>query len=170
MASSQLGSRFSFFRFPSYRILPVVKYLLAVVGIPPALLQTIGAQIGDRIFAVSTGFSVGALGPLTPRRIARRDVRPTENQDTSHACPWLRMRVLRRDRYRCRACDKKGDEITLRVCPIRPLGSHVEASVTLCASCQSLLEILRLNERLNAVFVFRRGKKTKYYAAFGGSS
>jgi hypothetical protein len=36
--------------------------------------------------------------------------------------------------------------------------------VTLCASCQSLLETLKLNERLNAIFIFRRGKKTKYYA------
>jgi hypothetical protein len=164
LPSSQLRSCFSLFRVPSYHILPVVKCLLAMVGIPPALPLKIWAQLADRIFAVNTGFSVGTLGPLTPTRIAGRDFRPTENQNTRHDCPWLRMRVLRRDHYRCRACEKKGDEITLRVYPIRPLGSHVETMVTLCASCQSLLETLRLNERLNGIFIFCRGKKTKYYA------
>jgi hypothetical protein len=36
--------------------------------------------------------------------------------------------------------------------------------VTLCAGCQRLLENLRLSARLNAVFVFRRGRNTRFYA------
>jgi hypothetical protein len=164
LASSQLGSRSSFFRFPSDHILPVVKYLLAMVGIPPELPKIIAAEISGRIFAVSTSFSVGTLGPLASTRIAGRSFCPTESQNAHRDFPWLRMQVLRRDHYRCRACDKKGDEITLHVYPIRPLGSQVETMVTLCASCQSLMETLKLNDRLNAVFIFRRGRKTNYYA------
>lgn len=164
MASSQLGSCFSAFRFPSYRILPVVKCLLTMVGIPPALPQILGAQKANGKFAVGTVFSVGALGPLTPESIPEMNFSPAENRNARHDCHWLRMRVLRRDRYRCRACDRKGDEITLCVYPIRPLRSHVETMVTLCAGCQSLLENLRLDGRLNAVFVSRRGKSTRFYA------
>jgi hypothetical protein len=104
------------------------------------------------------------LGPLASTRIAGGNLRLAEGQNARRNFPWLRMHVLRRDHYRCRACDKKGDEITLHVYPIRPLGSQVETMVTLCASCQSLMETLKLNDRLNAVFIFRRGRKTKYYA------
>lgn len=102
-------------RFSLSHALSIVKCLLAIVGIPLDLPQIIGAQIADRIIAVRAGFSVRTLGPLTPTRIAGRNFRPTENQNTRHECPWLRMRVLHRDHYRCRACDKKGDEITLRI-------------------------------------------------------
>jgi hypothetical protein len=153
LASSQLGSRFSSFSFPSYRILPVMKCLLVMAGLPPALPRIVGAQIVVRI-----------LRPLAPTLFSGTSFSPQENRNARHDFHWLRMRALRRDRYRCRACDKKGDEITLCVYPIRSLRSHAETMVTLCAGCQSLLENLRLNGRLNAVFVFRRGRNTRFYA------
>jgi hypothetical protein len=152
LASSQLGSRFSSFSFPSCRILPVMKCLLVMAGIPPAL-RIIGAQIVVRM-----------LRPLAPTLFPGATFSPQENHNARHDFHWLRMRVLRRDRYRCRACDRKGDEITLCVYPIRSLRSHSETMVTLCAGCQRLLENLRLNARLNAVFVFRRGRNTRFYA------
>jgi hypothetical protein len=52
--------------------------------------------------------------------------------------PRLRMRVLRRDRSRCRGCDKKGDEVTLCIHLIRPDASGMDAMVTLCRKCSDL--------------------------------
>jgi hypothetical protein len=130
-----------------------MKCLLVMAGIPPALPRIIGAQIVVRI-----------LRPLAPTLFPGMSFSPAENRHARHDFHWLRMRVLRRDRYRCRACDRQGDEITLCVYPIRSLRSHAETMVTLCAGCQRLLENLRLNGRLNAVFVFRRGRNTRFYA------
>ena len=39
-------------------------------------------------------------------------------------------------------------------------------SGALCTSCQRLVERLRQDDRITGVFIFSRGKKTKYYAAF----
>lgn len=49
--------------------------------------------------------------------------------------PWLRMYVLRRDRYRCLACYREGDEITLHVDAIRSLTLNIEGLITLCEPC-----------------------------------
>ena len=47
----------------------------------------------------------------------------------------VRMKVLRRDGYRCRGCARPGDEITLQVCLVR-LHSERLWALTLCPSCQ----------------------------------
>jgi hypothetical protein len=59
---------------------------------------------------------------------------------------WLRMRfrVLHRDRYRCRGCDKKAEEVTLKIHHIRPGSSQVEDVLTLCLSCRALARNLEL--------------------------
>lgn len=49
------------------------------------------------------------------------------------------MSVVRRDRYRCRGCDKTGDEITLRVFPIRGDLSLAKEMITLCTRCHGLV-------------------------------
>jgi hypothetical protein len=53
---------------------------------------------------------------------------------------WLRVRtrVLRRDRYRCRGCDRKEGEVTIKIYPINPDASQVKDLVTLCISCRIL--------------------------------
>ena len=55
-------------------------------------------------------------------------------------CKWsrLRMRALSRDRSRCRGCDTKGDEVTLRIHPIRPDASNLSGLVALCVKCDEL--------------------------------
>jgi 5-methylcytosine-specific restriction endonuclease McrA len=52
----------------------------------------------------------------------------------------LRLEVLRRDRYRCRNCNRMGDEITLEVRQICPRASTIEEMLTLCVHCRSLAE------------------------------
>lgn len=49
--------------------------------------------------------------------------------------PWLRMHVLRRDRYRCCRCHREGDEITLHVDSTGSLSLKAHGLITLCASC-----------------------------------
>jgi hypothetical protein len=52
--------------------------------------------------------------------------------------PRLRMRVLHRDRSRCRGCDRKGDEATLCIHLIKPDASGIDTMVTLCLKCSDL--------------------------------
>jgi hypothetical protein len=63
VALSQLRSRFS-----SRRILPMTACLFAIVGVQPALAQTIGPPPAKRRFTPSTDFSLGVFGQLTPVR------------------------------------------------------------------------------------------------------
>ncbi len=58
--------------------------------------------------------------------------------------PWVRMHVLRRDRYRCLACHREGDEITLHVDAIRSLSLNVEGLITLCEPCHHASQDLRI--------------------------
>jgi hypothetical protein len=50
----------------------------------------------------------------------------------------IRMRVLRRDRHRCRGCDKKEDGIALHVSTIRLEVAQESTMLSLCTSCQKL--------------------------------
>lgn len=59
-------------------------------------------------------------------------------------CPWVRMYVLRRDRYRCLACHREGDEITLHVEAVRHLSLNVEGLITLCEPCHYAAQDLRI--------------------------
>jgi hypothetical protein len=77
----------------------------------------------------------------------RRDVdRPflVETKDTPDRCLRMRYRVLHRDRYRCRGCDKKGKEVSLNIHQITTGFSHVDGVLTLCISCQVLANNLEL--------------------------
>jgi hypothetical protein len=44
------------------------------------------------------------------------------------------------------------------------------ATGKLCADCQRLVDRLRQDDRITAVFIFSRGSETKYYAAFRNSA
>jgi hypothetical protein len=77
----------------------------------------------------------------------RRDVdRPflVETKDTPDTCVRMWYRVLGRDRYRCRGCDKKGKEVSLNIHQITTGSSHVDGVLTLCISCQALANNLEL--------------------------
>ena len=82
-------------------------------------------------------------------------------------CNWpvLRLEVLRRDGHRCRSCGKKSDRESLEATPVRPGDYRVHAVVTLCPACRSLIDQLRDNERITAVFFFRTRTGTRYYVA-----
>jgi 5-methylcytosine-specific restriction endonuclease McrA len=56
-----------------------------------------------------------------------------------------RLRVLRRDHYRCRGCDKTGDEVTLEIHQIQSDSFDPEGLITLCTTCQALVERWRLS-------------------------
>jgi 5-methylcytosine-specific restriction endonuclease McrA len=62
--------------------------------------------------------------------------RGTRSHREMHSWPWVRMEVLRRDSYCCRACGRPGDEITLQVCPAKANSELTPVLVTLCASCR----------------------------------
>jgi 5-methylcytosine-specific restriction endonuclease McrA len=49
---------------------------------------------------------------------------------------WVRMEVLRRDSYRCSACGRPGDEITLQVCRATANSGRAPVLVALCAICR----------------------------------
>lgn len=52
----------------------------------------------------------------------------------------LRRRILRRDRYGCRGCDRDGLEVTLAVYPIHLNASHENNMLSLCRECFNLVE------------------------------
>jgi hypothetical protein len=56
----------------------------------------------------------------------------------------------------CRGCGRKR----------YPISS--DKIVALCEICQTLVDRLRDNENVRAVFIFSRGNRTKYYAAMRG--
>lgn len=47
----------------------------------------------------------------------------------------FRRRVLRRDQYRCRGCDRDGREVTIAVHPIHPAAKAEQEMLTLCREC-----------------------------------
>jgi hypothetical protein len=52
----------------------------------------------------------------------------------------LRRRILRRDHYGCRGCDRDGVEVTLAVYPIHLNASHENNMLSLCRECFNLVE------------------------------
>jgi hypothetical protein len=50
----------------------------------------------------------------------------------------LRLKVIRRDRFRCRGCDRPGDEVTLEIHQIQPGASDVAGVLALCPNCREL--------------------------------
>jgi hypothetical protein len=69
---------------------------------------------------------------------------PAEEGALAGDWPWVRMQVLRRDRYRCLACHREGDEITLNVDAIWSLSSSVDGLITLCEPCHHAAQNLRI--------------------------
>jgi 5-methylcytosine-specific restriction endonuclease McrA len=88
-----------------------------------------------------------------------------EYRDLPSDWPALRLEVLRRDGYRCRSCGKKGDRSSVEAIPVRPGDFRLHAVMTLCPACRSMIDQLRDNEKIAAVFFFRKRKGTKYYVA-----
>ena len=88
-----------------------------------------------------------------------------EYTDLPYDWPALRLEVLRRDGHRCRSCGNKRDRSSLDATPIRPGDYRLRAVVTLCPACRSLIEQLRRNEKIEAVFFFKRWNGTRYYVA-----
>ena len=83
---------------------------------------------------IQTTIWVWAPISLRPHRVRTRytEARPNPSK--------LRLQVLRRDRYRCRNCNRMGDEITLEVSKIRPCAATIEEMLTLCVHCRDLAE------------------------------
>jgi hypothetical protein len=65
---------------------------------------------------------------------------------TANSMSWtrLRMKVVRRDRYRCRGCDRRGDEVTLEVHRIYPDASDIDGMLALCTNCRELAKTFHL--------------------------
>lgn len=55
-----------------------------------------------------------------------------------------RWQVVRRDRSRCRGCDRTGDEVTLEVHPIGPGVSEIDGLLALCPGCRALANASQL--------------------------
>ncbi len=54
------------------------------------------------------------------------------------------MKIVRRDRYRCRGCDRKGDEVTLEIHQIFPGASEVSEMLALCTNCRAVASAFQL--------------------------
>jgi hypothetical protein len=82
-----------------------------------------------------------------PNRSPEGNDRPFLVSQNHRPIHWSgrRLKVVRRDRYRCRGCDRKGDEVTLDVHPIHPEASEVDAMLSLCPSCRELANTLHLS-------------------------
>jgi 5-methylcytosine-specific restriction endonuclease McrA len=128
------------FCFPPRRVFPITACLLAIVGVQPALAQaTLYVKaIRNYWFALARSYS---------RSWRNRNLdRPflVEAKQTPHTWLRLRSRVLRRDHRRCRGCDRKEGEVTLKIHQIRPGASQVEDVLTLCVNCRILARNLEL--------------------------
>lgn len=75
----------------------------------------------------------------SPEEVQLDGAREADTLVTSQTWTRLQMRVVRRDRHRCRGCDKNGDEVTLGVCPISRDLLAAGEMVTLCTRCHDLV-------------------------------
>jgi len=50
-------------------------------------------------------------------------------------------KILRRDHFRCRGCDRSGDGIEILVYPIYPGALHPHHMLTLCVNCVYVVEL-----------------------------
>jgi hypothetical protein len=69
------------------------------------------------------------------------------------------------DRH-CRGCGGRREAAPSGAHPDRQTGKRMGLMATLCADCHRLVEQLRHDGRITAVFIFTQRNKTKYYAAF----
>src|SRR5260221_11216630 len=93
--------------------------------------------------SVRSAFFVSPPISLFGQQLDRRSL--TAIWDSHSIQPKIRLRILRRDHYRCRGCDKSGDEITITLHQIHPEASRLEEVLTLCTRCQDLATQRNLN-------------------------
>jgi hypothetical protein len=55
-----------------------------------------------------------------------------------------RLKIIRRDRHRCRGCDRTGEEVVLEIHQIQPGASDPTEMVALCPNCRNLASVLGL--------------------------
>jgi hypothetical protein len=70
-------------------------------------------------------------------------------------------------RYRCRGCGGRGEQAPLKADALLPGGHPKTAMLVLCARCRNVVEQLRKDGRITAVFICNLGRKTRYFAASG---
>jgi hypothetical protein len=75
----------------------------------------------------------------------------------------------RQPRHRCKGCGRK-DLLGIAEQTMQSGNQLRVITGELCAGCQRLVDRLRQDDRVTAVFIFSRGKETKYYAAFRNSA
>jgi hypothetical protein len=92
----------------------------------------------DWIMALIIRFLQSARGRIHSQEQTRVLSR-SENYNYSLAVSSKRrLQIIRRDRSRCRGCDRKGDEITLEVYPIHPGAHDTYELLALCTNCRSI--------------------------------
>jgi hypothetical protein len=111
--------------------------------------------------SVRSAFLVSPPISLFGPQLDRRSL--TEIRDSHSIQSKIRLRILRRDHYRCRGCDMSGDEITLTLRQIHPAASRSEEVLTLCTRCQDLAAQRNLNA--NQVSEFLRQLWCQLYPA-----
>jgi hypothetical protein len=81
----------------------------------------------------------------------------------------LRNSLPRNRQRRCKGCGRK-DLLGIAEQTMQSGNQLRVATGKLCADCQRLVDRLRQDDRITAVFIFSRGNETKYYAAFRNSA
>lgn len=96
------------------------------MGTVPRLLERVPALMVESDSSRQPSWLVKLFRKISPASTGQQNSSPSE----------LRIRVLRRDRYRCRACDRKGDEIALCVYGLYPYVSDADGCLALCSGCE----------------------------------
>ncbi len=129
---------------------PVISF-----GVPPrdsAVKQT-------RSYKQAIAFPSGSVMEFTIRfrqaaqmlrlferlRLGSQCNRPNPAIDSRLNWSGQRMKVVRRDRYRCRGCDRRGDEVTLEIHQICPGASDMAGMLALCPNCRELANAFQLS-------------------------
>jgi DNA-directed RNA polymerase subunit M/transcription elongation factor TFIIS len=92
------------------------------------------ASFEDAARKIRTTIYVLAPISVRPHRVRTRYIEARVNSSK------MRLQVLRRDRYKCRSCNRAGDEVTLEMRQIRPSASTIEEMLTLCVHCGNLVD------------------------------
>lgn len=85
------------------------------------------------------------FGLLQRLRRGSQGKRPSLVIDSPLSWSGQRMKVVRRDRYRCRGCDRRGDEVTLEIHQICPGASDIAGMLALCPNCRELANTFQLS-------------------------
>ena len=124
------------------KVIPVYsqnKYL------PKAMKCLISINIAANLCCLLRDIPFGLFGPSSTE-CSDLVLEPTPIRGRNVTRRWsrLRMRVLCRDHFRCRGCDRKGDEITICIHLIESGGCDLDAMLTLCTQCEHLANEMKL--------------------------